>query len=301
MSVVNRLYGAITRDRWEIGFVEGGVDAVMSNNGRPKINWMQHDFKDRWFADPFILDASDDEIIVLCEEFEYATAKGRIAELVIDKCSYKLQDMNIVLEEDTHLSFPAIWREKGRIFIYPESWNSGALWLYEYKGRGRKLERVKAICDEAMADAIMTERFGNRWLLSTRENDKLRIYDYDADSQKFVFSKEVNFGKATARNAGDFFDYQGKVYRPAQVCIERYGEATEIQEVICDENGFEFVSCKRLYSPHPKFNIGLHTINSYKGMTVIDVHGWNYPFVVKSIIAMKNLLFGKEWKRRKQK
>lgn len=45
MSVVNRLYGAITRDRWEIGFVEGGVDAVMSNNGRPKINWMQHDFK----------------------------------------------------------------------------------------------------------------------------------------------------------------------------------------------------------------------------------------------------------------
>ena len=236
-----------------------------------------------------------------CEEFEYATAKGRIAELIIDKYSYELKDMKIILELDTHLSFPAILRENGRLFVYPESWNSGSLCLYEYKGRGLELEFVKMICDESMADAIITEQFGDKMLISTKENDRLRFYKYDNNKHGFVFSQEMEFDQVTARNAGDFFDYNGKTYRPAQVCKKRYGEATEIQEVIKEEKGYKFIPYKRLYSPHPKYNIGLHTINSYKSNTVIDVHGWNNPTVVKSIIMAKNLLGGKAWGKKKHK
>lgn len=300
MNFIMKLYEKIVSDGWGIGFVEGGLDAVMGE-APIKVNWMKHGFKDRWFADPFILDVSEDEIIVLCEEFEYATAKGRIVELIIDKYSYELKDMKIILELDTHLSFPAILRENGRLFVYPESWNSGSLCLYEYKGRGLELEFVKMICDESMADAIITEQFGDKMLISTKENDRLRFYKYDNNKHGFVFSQEMEFDQVTARNAGDFFDYNGKTYRPAQVCKKRHGEATEIQEVIKEEKGYKFIPYKRLYSPHPKYNIGLHTINSYKSNTVIDVHGWNHPTIVKSIIIAKNLLGGKVWGKKKHK
>lgn len=299
MNYLRRIYNTMTRDRWEIGFVEGGLEAVMEGSVDLEINWVRHHYKDRWFADPFVLEVTESEIVVLVEEYMYSTGKGRIAELIIDRNSYVLKELNIILELDTHLSFPAIWREDSRVFVYPESWLSGKLSLYEYEGRGREMKLVKVLCGEPMADAIMTEGFGKKTLLSTKENDKLRLYDYHFESECFVFSKEKDFGSATARNAGDFFEYKGKTYRPAQVCINRYGEAIEIQEVTKDLGGdLQFIPIRRFYSPHIKLRTGMHTLNSCKGLTVIDVHGWVNPLVVNTIIKIKGLLLGKEWKRK---
>ena len=289
MKLFGKVHDTIVRDRWEIGFVKGGLDAIMSKPSI-EIQWLKHNFKDRWFADPFILDVTESDIFVLAEEYQYSTNKGRIAELVVDRDSCVLKELNIILELDTHLSFPAIWREKGQIFVYPESWGSGALSLYEYRGRGQSLKQVKVLCDDSMADAIMTERFGKKRLLSTKENDRLRIYDYDVNDGKFVFSEEMDFGTATARNGGDFFEWEGWTYRPAQVCVNRYGEAVEIQKVWLDETGkFSFEPIKRFCSPHPKLNTGMHTLNTYKGVSVIDVHGWVNPRIVDLIIIMKKM------------
>lgn len=289
MKNVRKLYKKITRDRWEIGFVKGGLASVMGNEPL-RIHWLKHHYKDRWFADPFILDVTKSEILLLAEEFRYETAKGRIALLVVDKRTCELKTLDIVLELDTHLSFPAIWREDGHVYVYPESWNSGELSLYEYKGRYRGLVLKKVICKEPMADAIMTDIFGRRQLFSVSENDKLRIYDFNAATSLFELSYVKPFGKATARNAGDFFEFKGKVYRPAQVCKERYGEAVEIQEVVWDsDENFCFIPVKTLYSSHISLDTGMHTLNSFKGMVVVDVHGWNNALTVKSIDALKKI------------
>ena len=289
MKKVRTLYECITRDRWEIGFVEGGLDAVMGQDPL-KVNWLQHGYKDRWFADPFVLDVSDSEIWVLVEEYRYETKKGRIALLVVDRQSYELKEFKIVLEEAFHLSFPAIWRENGKVYVYPESWNSGALSCYEYKNGCCDIVSKHMLCEEAMADAIMTKRFGKRQLFAVRENDKLRIYNFDSQTQCFVLSYEKPFGKATARNAGDFFEYEGEIYRPAQVCVDHYGEALEIQKVVYDDDeNYCFIPYKTLYSTHNTLNIGMHTLNSYKGVAVVDVHGWNNALTVKSIVTLKKL------------
>ena len=290
MKSVRKLYRKITRDRWEIGFVEGGLTAVMGQEPL-QVHWLNHDFKDRWFADPFILDLTPTEILVLAEEYRYEKPKGRIALLVVDRQTYELKFMNIVLEVDTHLSFPAIWREKGKVFVYPESWQSGELTLYEFPGPYGLMKSARVLCKESMADAIMTNLFGKKQLFSVRQNDNLRIYNLNPLTGCFELSYEKPFGTATARNAGDFFEYEGKVYRPAQVCGERYGEAVEIQEVIWDDHdNFCFVPLKTLYSSHPSLNTGLHTLNCYKGTVAIDVHGWNNALTVKSINRIKKVL-----------
>ena len=288
MSIIDR----ITRDRWEVGFVEGGLDAVMGD-APFRVQWLKHPYRDRWFADPFLLDVTDSEILVLVEEFRYATGKGRIALLTIDKQTYVLKSLSIVLELQTHISFPAIWRKDGRVFVYPESWASGRLSVYEYKNGYCDAEAGVVVCEESMADAIITRRFGKMQLFSVKENDKLRIYNYDTDKERFELSVEKPFGKATARNAGDFFEYEGEVYRPAQVCVSRYGEAIEIQKVVWDEDdNFCFIPHKTLYSNHASLDIGMHTLNCYKGMAVIDVRGWNNALVVKSLLAMKKTFCG---------
>jgi len=294
MNVLRQLHKTITRDRWEIGFVEGGIDAVMQEE-HIKINWLRHHDKNCWFADPFVLDVTESEIVVLVEEFQYVNKKGRIAELIVDRNTYELKETNILLESDTHFSFPAICREGGRVFIYPENWQSGRLSLYEYKGRGERLEFVKVLCDESMADAVMTDRFYKKPLLFSTKNDaKLRIYSYDANYDKFFFSKELNFGKSTARNAGAFFEYNGEIFRPAQVGGDCYGKSVEIQKVEEDSGGgFCFEPYKTLLSNHPSLRTGMHTLNSYKGVTVIDVHGWEHPRIVGLLTMIKNSALGK--------
>ena len=299
MKRIGKLYERITRNRWEIGFVEGGIEAVMGQNPM-KVNWLQHGYKDRWFADPFILDVTDTEIQVLVEEYLYETKKGRIALLVVDKRTFRLKSLEIVLEEETHLSFPAIWRENGKVFVYPESWRSGVLSCYEYKNGRCDVATKKTLCEEPMADAIMTERFGKRQLFAVRENDRLRIYNFDSRTQRFILSYEKPFGRATARNGGDFFEYKGEVYRPAQVCVDRYGEALEIQKVVCDGNeNYCFIPFKTLYSNHASLNIGLHTLNLYKGVVVVDVQGWNHSFTIKSINVLKKVFLVDCLKKRK--
>lgn len=292
-----RIIDRITRDRWEIGFVEGGLAAVMGDFPL-QVRWLKHPYRDRWFADPFVLDVTDNEIQLLVEEFCYELGKGRIAMLTVDKMTCELKSMNILLELPTHISFPAIWREKGRVFIYPESWKSGRLSLYEIKDGRCNPTEVQMLCEESVADAIMTERFGKRQLFAVKENDKLRIYNYDAKKHFFVLSYMKPFGKSTARNAGDFFEYDDEVYRPAQVCENRYGEAVEIQRVIWDNNNnFCFIPHKTLYSNHVSLDVGMHTLNSYKGVVVIDVRGWDHAFTVKSLLAMKKMLCREERKK----
>lgn len=70
-----------------------------------------------FFADPFILNVDDKTIEILVEEFQYKINKGIIVRLLIDLSSYTLIERTIVLECETHLSYPIIYRDK-KIFIF---------------------------------------------------------------------------------------------------------------------------------------------------------------------------------------
>ena len=96
---------------------------------------MKHSYRDRWFADPFILDVNDSEIILLAEEVEDKMQQGVISKLVIDRASYVLKSKKTILELPTHLSFPVIMREGNKILVYPESGASGKLTMYECPDR----------------------------------------------------------------------------------------------------------------------------------------------------------------------
>ena len=93
------------------------MESVIEGN-RIHVNWLRHNYRDRWFADPFILDVTGSELVVLVEEWYDPIERGRISKLVIDRTTFKLKDLKVMLDDGTHLSFPAIERDGEYIYIY---------------------------------------------------------------------------------------------------------------------------------------------------------------------------------------
>ena len=85
------------------------------------IKWMKHEYKDRWFADPFIISETADTFIILAEEYIRDDRKARLAKLVVSKDECKLLNNETVLNLDTHLSFPNFIDVNGEIYVYPEN------------------------------------------------------------------------------------------------------------------------------------------------------------------------------------
>ena len=272
------IYRSIMQGVWNIGFVENTLDGVIT--GEPlKINWLKHDCKDRWFADPFILDVTEDRIYVLVEEFYYPIKRGRIAMLTIDRASNTLLKADTILELDTHLSFPAIIRRGDKILVYPENSKGGGQKLYELDLEKPALVNGKTVSDVLLTDAIYTELFGKKQIYSTQDPDAngttLCVYEID-DSGKYSKVKEYHFPENIARNAGDWFEYKGKFYRPAQESNVEYGHAISFQQVEQTPDGLVFKELWRQSSPHPTMKVAFHTFNMYKGMMVVDCRGYRY-------------------------
>ena len=270
-------------ETWDIGFIQNSLDEILQGN-EIEVRWMKHKLKDSWFADPFIMDIDDKEIHVLAEEFYKPINRGRIARLIIDRNTLELKHKDVVLELPTHLSFPAIIRQDGKIYIYPENGESKELNLYQYIPKSNECIKVETILSEAVADAVITEIDDKKYLFCTKQpnpnGNVLNVYQKDS-SGLFQPREEYTFEEHVARMAGDFFTYNGKLYRPTQECNIQYGHAVTLQEVTEENGKFHFQEVRRMYSVHPRLTVGMHTFNMYKGLIVTDALGFHNMWIRK--------------------
>ena len=277
MGIKKAVIDYIKDTKYNIGFIDGDLHFVMK--GKPiKVNWLKHNFKDRWFADPFILDVTENEIILLVEEWFDPIRRGRITKLIVDKNTFKLIDLKVMIDTGSHLSFPAIDRKKDGIYIHPENSAINKLEKYKYLPDKDLFEKVGVISELPLTDSVCNDYFGEDLMFSTKLPDangkELGIYTWDPDLKKYCIKEYYHFKENLARMAGNFFEYEGKIYRPAQVCIKSYGDAVSIQEVSHTDGQWNFKEIRRIYSPHPDLDLGFHTFNIYKGTIVVDAIGY---------------------------
>ena len=111
-SIARQAYMKATEQRWNIGFIYESLDKILL--GAPiSIKVVKHNYKDGWFADPFILDVDENYICLLVEELYYPTGKGRISKLTIQRKNNRLLKVEPILQLSSHLSFPAIKSRSG--------------------------------------------------------------------------------------------------------------------------------------------------------------------------------------------
>ena len=278
-----KFYLRLVDDRWSLGFIEDPLKEIVSG-GAYKIHQVKGIPRDRWYADPFILDVNNEKIELLVEEWRYRNHRGRIARLVIDRHTYKLQEEHIVLDLDTHLSFPFIQRKGDEIYVSPENSMSGGWHRYKYDRVKDRLVWIETIVNEPLTDAICTALFGEELVFSTvvpnSSGSVLNVYGSDG-----MKHKEIVFSSNIARGAGDWFMVNDVVYRPTQNCNGSYGRSVVIQKISKNENGdFVFEDVNEIRSNISKFKRGCHTFNCYNNLIVVDFpifsnfNWWNIRF-----------------------
>lgn len=248
--------------------------------------------RNKWYADPFILDVTDNEIIILVEEYTYKINYGRLAKLVIDKNTFRTKSERIILDLPTHLSFPAIVRIDGIVYVYPENSASGKSILYRYNTNDDSLVVENTLCELPLTDAVIKELFGRYYLFATKiptqNGNELTLYESDEITGLYRPIQEIRLPDNTARSAGDIFIEENKVIRPAQNCNGGYGVGLVFQRLSIDQNGD--IHIEEILRKQPlKGYEGMHTYNTYKGYTVIDLHKRRHPMIHKLLKSIKHL------------
>ena len=292
MKIIELLLEKVKATRYNIGFVDGSLQSVLDGK-EVKVNWLKHSYKDRWFADPFILDVTEDDIIVLVEEWYDPINRGRISKLIIDRKSYKLKTLKVMIDEGFHMSFPAITRKADGIYIQPECGLTRGLVEYKYDETSDSFLVGRIISELPLADSVRTNLFGTDMMFSTKLPDangkELGIYEWDNTMRQYKIKNYYYFDDNISRMAGNFFRYNNKIYRPAQVCIKSYGDAVSLQKVTLGDKGWDFEEIRRIYSPHPDFDLGFHTFNLYKDVIVVDALGYRRPKLCHLLRTLKHL------------
>lgn len=296
---MRKLISKLTRHHWDLAFVEPMDGNWLSGNWQFK--FVKHKTTKQWFADPFILDVTEDNIVLLVEEYTYTLKRGRIAKLTIDRKTMKITEIRIILDLPTHLSFPAILRYNNDVYIYPENNESGALKAYKYNYADESLQFVSSLVDAPLTDAILVTDFSEPYIFSTIMTDSRgngsTVYVYKSDSVlgKYEMTGKVELPEEIARSAGALFSLDNRIIRPAQLFVGgRYGAGLSFQEVSYSEGSFNINEVSRILPP--KDYTGMHTFNMYKGLAVVDCSAKNHPFLgpkVKYLMDVARRLFKK--------
>lgn len=278
----------VIQPRWRIGIVENSLEGIV-NGEELRVQWPSNPFHDRWFADPFVLSVDGDEVTLLVEDYRYAEGQGRISRIIVDMKRGAIVSCKTILRGG-HYSFPAILRENGKVYLYPEQSRQGKLELFEYCPETEICEYVQTLSEEPLTDAIIYKGVIYSTRLPEPNGKRLKMFKWPSavqssiaasqrssafgDSKQLHCVQDANalnlepetlnqpkafvFDECIARNAGDFFEVDGVTYRPAQECNRWYGNALSIQKY---EDGV-FTEVRRIP--------GMHTLNSYQGVTVVD-------------------------------
>ncbi len=272
--VINKLY----YQTWNIGFIEKSIqDVVASDDTDFVVKWVKHNYKDRFFADPFILSVNDDEIKVLVEEFPYFKKYGIICLLIIDRKSYILKQRVVISDTGYHQSYPFILRKGSSIKMLSEASHSGSYWASEINPDDYSLSNRSCVINEPLLDSTIFQYRGLWYLFCTKSgafsNEKLYIYYSNHSCKDFVpfNSNPIKSSLVGSRPAGSIVSTDDEIFRLGQISTHRYGEAVAIYRIDdLSPNNYKETLVKEIRLSDEIYKYGFHTLNGLENICVVD-------------------------------
>lgn len=299
MSLVRRAKSALRRrtpglrnkpwnQRWEIWSVaiwRGKTPFTLDPSGPPVLH--PRDITDRpagLVADPFLaLDGDDWWLFV-----EVDSDRGEIG-VAHSRDTYSWKYQGIVLSEPFHLSYPQVFYTDGSWYMIPETNEASSVRLYRAKDfpRGWEFE-AELLSGQPFADASIL-RHEDVWWMWVEEcrgaNDTLRLFRSDQLTEGWTEhpASPVGTGSPTnTRPGGRILNLDGRLFRPAQDCAERYGQRLRAME-ITDLSSSTYSEIENLPAPwlqgsgHGWNADGMHHIDPVRmpdGTWIAAVDGW---------------------------
>lgn len=283
MSILRKIKKSLMHYSWELAYFDYDKQILTQGLDFGKIHIVKNPYKNKWFADPFILRDTECELTLLVEEFDYDVNRGRIAQVVIDKSKDAIVSCDIILDLQTHLSFPVIYRIGDKVVVHPENSVSGFSFMYEYDECSKKLINPIKVLDEPVTDAIIIKESNEFKMYATRLPDpngcNLKTYVSKDFFGPYTMSYVDEFPHCCARMAGQFIINDGKNIRPAQDCDGAYGKAVVF---------FDGHTKLGEIRPSTYKYAGVHTFNKLNNVCIIDIKRYDYPLFIylKNTIKM---------------
>ena len=292
MGIQKQIKKKFFTDYWHIGIIKkSNLHALFLSNQKhflQEIYWLPLPCKSyQFWADPFIYKNKADEIILFVEFYDYRIKKGSLECLKLSK-DFDIKEHFPILEQKNHLSFPSIFIHDDQLFMTPESHETNEIVLYQLQGNYFEPEKISIlVSDVRAADPTLVYWQNYFYLFYTIErshkHDELELHISYSDSLTGTWKahhlKPIKRDNKTARNAGNFFTHEGKLYRSTQNCQNGYGRSISIMEVITlTPESYEETLIQTLLPPKECFN-GFHTLNFYEDIAVIDARETRFtPF-----------------------
>ncbi len=236
---------------------------------------------DRFWADPFAW-SRDGCRFVFFEEFPFATRIGRISVLELGSDLRPKGPAVPVIDEPRHLSYPFLFEHRDRLYMIPESAGSGRVDLYRCTRFPFEWTWDRTLIDGVQAaDATLVEHEGRWWIFCAARIGKARInqslFAFHADSplsDRWVphHHNPLVLDYACGRPGGRmFWDGDGRLVRPAQDSVPRYGYGLRLQVV--DNLTPERFAERTVWSATGKSRGGwraMHHLDWHAGLMVMD-------------------------------
>lgn len=281
MSFIANLKAKLRRRYYVVGYGSVKDINISTNSKADDIRWITYKgYKKDWIADPYIFSETDSHIDFLVEEWVEKKHKGRLVKISLNKGNGKIKK-TVILDLDTHLSFPSIIKEDGNIYICPENAASGKQKIYRFNPANEYLEAPVTIIEEPLLDVNIVKigdayyAFGIRLLDGDKgDNCHLKIFKSENLLGKYKLIQEIDNKLAQERGAGAFFFHKGKLIRPVQNCEGDYGRNVIFKEITMEDGVFKETEVGSLH-PSRRYPEGLHTFNILVDTFVIDGMGYN--------------------------
>ena len=272
------------QEDWNVGYVEVPLTEFLeSPEGHLEdIKWLKKKRRSAYNADPFVITTKKDTYLFF-ESYSYKKGKGHIE--VVRK-SKKYRRPQVALEEPFHLSYPFVFEHDGEVYCMPECHQAHRINLYRFNEKELTLEQDCVLMEHVHAvDPTLVFHEG-KWNLFFTQKDQpsVKLYRYVADDLRGPYlphwANPIKVDCANARMAGSFFEWDGKLVRPAQECIRYYGTAVRLNRVdVMDDDRYEETQIDKIEPiKKSKFKKGLHTLNGNNEITVIDGKRWLFTF-----------------------
>ena len=275
--------------QWIIGFAKDDIKGIIRKKRFDKeIKWLHLGQLNRQYADPFFLKQGDNTYDLFIEDVTTDDHYGKLALLTVDQ-EFNQVDHTIILDTHSHLSYPYIYRENGKIYVFPEASRSRKLSCYEYNPSNKSLSFLKEIIDLPLLDSNIFRYQGKYWSLgAVREKsnqDNYEMFCFISDNLLGPYAPHpanpIKKGLDGIRAAGNIIEVDGVLYRPTQDCGDDYGKSITINRInvlseeVIDEQPYMSISINR----KEKSNAGMrniHTINVIDDLIVVDGKKWTF-------------------------
>jgi hypothetical protein len=278
MSLLKKYSDKLYLKQWSIGFAKMNMEELIRNkrNSLP-IQWLSPESNKFSYADPFIFRTEDGQVHVLFESVSTVDLDGKITLMTIDNQLNPVSQKTLLATE-AHLSYPFVYKENGKIYVFPENAFSGSLYCYEFDPATQTLINKKEVINQPVVDATITKYEGKYWLFGTmvgeQRNSALHIFYSNSLTGPYTAhaGNPVKRDLYSARPAGNLVMVDGNLYRPAQNCSSYYGESISINKItklnttqFAEEEYFTIQANKK-----DQFNYGIHTINACGDTIIVD-------------------------------